>query len=158
MKPSDFAIQLTRFLGEYLPAQRNVSPNTIKAYRDVFILMLRFCRDQRGLSLEKLSLNLLDVPLVLGFLDHLETVRSCSARTRNHRLAALHSFFRHLQSEEPDRILKCQQILAIPSKRSTRSTVDYLSKEEVYSILWRTLASNSRCISWGVPFPCPDSE
>lgn len=135
MKPTDFAIRLTDFLGEYLPAQRNVSQNTIRAYRDVFTLLLRYCRDQRGLSLERLTLNLLDVPLVLAFLDHLETVRDCSIRTRNHRLAALHAFFRYLQSEEPDRIMQCQQILAIPSKRTTRSTVDYLSKEDVSSIL-----------------------
>lgn len=135
MKPTDFAIRLTNFLGEYLPAQRNVSQNTIRAYRDVFTLLLRYCRDQRGLSPEQLTLNLLDVPLVLAFLGHLETVRGCGVRTRNHRLAAFHAFFRYLQSEEPDRMLQCQQILAIPSKRSTRSTLDYLSKEDLTSIL-----------------------
>jgi integrase/recombinase XerD len=135
MKPTDLAIRLTNFLGEYLPAQRNVSQNTIRAYRDVFTLLLRYCRDQRGLSPEQLTLNLLDVPLVLAFLDHLETVRACGIRTRNHRLAALHAFFRYLQSEEPDRMVQCQQILAIPSKRCTRSTVDYLSKEDLTSIL-----------------------
>jgi site-specific recombinase XerD len=92
MRPTDFATQLTSFLGEYLPAQKNLSPNTIRAYRDVFTLFLRYCRDQRELSPEHVELNTIDVPFVLDFLNHLETERKCSARTRNHRLSALHAF------------------------------------------------------------------
>ena len=45
MKPTQFSIHVTTFLAHYLVAQRNASPNTIKAYRDVFTLLLRFCRD-----------------------------------------------------------------------------------------------------------------
>ena len=117
MKPTDFAIRLTQFFGEYLPAQRDVSTNTIKAYRDAFMLLLRYCRDQCSLAPEKVTLDLLDMPLLLAFLDYLQTARNCCARTRNHRLSALHAFFRYLQTEDPDRILKCQQILAIPLQR-----------------------------------------
>ncbi len=36
MKPTDLSIHVTSFLTHYLAAQRNLSPNTIKAYRDVF--------------------------------------------------------------------------------------------------------------------------
>src|SRR5207249_7726887 len=53
MKPTDFSIHVTNFLTHYLAAQRNLSPNTIKAYRDVFTLLLRFCRDGRGIAPEK---------------------------------------------------------------------------------------------------------
>ena len=70
MKPSDFSVQVTNFLTHYLAAQRNLSPNTIKAYRDVFTLLLRFCRDTRGIALERVSLAQLDAPLVEAFLDH----------------------------------------------------------------------------------------
>lgn len=135
MKPTDFAIRLTQFLGEYLPAQRDVSTNTIKAYRDTFTLLLRYCRDQCSLAPEKVTLDLLDVPLLLAFLDYLETVRNCCARTRNHRLSALHAFFRYLQTEDPERILKCQQILAIPLQRSAPHSVHYLSREELTVLL-----------------------
>src|SRR6266446_304242 len=61
MKPTDFSIHVTSFLTHYLAAQRNLSPNTIKAYRDVFTLLLRFCRDGRGIAPEKLRLEQIDV-------------------------------------------------------------------------------------------------
>src|SRR5246500_772094 len=135
MKPTEFSVHVTSFLTHYLAAQRNVSPNTIKAYRDVFTLLLRFCRDVRGIALEKLRLEQINVSLVEAFLDHLEKERKSSPSTRNHRLAALHAFFRYVQAEEPDRLLQCQKILAIPLQRHTRTTVAYLSKEELAEIL-----------------------
>ena len=64
MKPTDFSIHVTAFLTHYLAAQRNVSPNTIKAYRDVFTLLLRFCRDVQGIAPEKLRLEQIDVSVV----------------------------------------------------------------------------------------------
>ncbi len=122
-------------MAHYLGAQRNLSPNTIKAYRDVFTLLLRFCRDVRGIAPEKLCLEQIDVSLVEGFLDHLGTARNSSPRTRNHRLAALHAFFRYVQAEEPAHMLQCQKILAIPQQRHARPAVTYLSKEERAEIL-----------------------
>ena len=114
MKPTDFSVHVTSFLTHYLAAQRNVSPNTIKAYRDVFTLLLRFCRDVQGIALEKLRLEQIDVSFVEAFLDYLERERKSSPRTRNQRLAALHAFFRYVQAEEPTRMHECQKILAIP--------------------------------------------
>jgi site-specific recombinase XerD len=134
MTATDFAARLTAFLTRYLPAQRNVSPNTIQAYRDVFILLLRYLRDERGLAPERLRLDQIDVPLVLAFLEYLEQKRHCSARTRNHRLATLHSFFRYLQAEAPERMLQCQQILAIPFRRCAHAPVGYLTAEELAAI------------------------
>jgi len=92
MKPTDLSIHVTSFLTHHLAAQRNLSPNTIKSYRDVFTLFLRFCRDVRGIAPEKLRLEQIDVSLVEAFLDHLETERKSSPRTRNHRLATLHAW------------------------------------------------------------------
>ena len=135
MKPTDFATYLTAFLTSYLPAQRSASPNTIKAYRDAFVLLLRYCRDVHGLAPERLALKQIDSPLVLGFLDHLEKDRRCRARTRNLRLTALHSFFRYLQTEEPSFLLPCQRILAIPLQRQASSPVDYLSPESLAALL-----------------------
>jgi site-specific recombinase XerD len=135
MKPTAFSIHVTNFLTHYLAAQRNVSPNTIKAYRDVFTLLLRFCRDIQGIPLERLRLVQIDVTLVEAFLDYLEKERHCAPRTLNHRLASLHAFFRYLQSEEPDRMLQCQKILAIPLRKHARPTLGYLSKEDLAEIL-----------------------
>jgi integrase/recombinase XerD len=135
MKPADFSVHLTSFLTHYLAAQRNLSPNTIKAYRDVFTLLLRFCRDACGIAPERLRLEQIDAPLVEAFLDHLEKERGSGLSTRNHRLAALHAFFRYLQAEQPERLLQCQKILAIPQRRHPRAVVGYLSKEELTRVL-----------------------
>jgi integrase len=146
MKPTDFSVHVTSFLTHYLAAQRNVSPNTIKAYRDVFTLLLRFCRDVQGIAPERLRLEQIDVSLVEAFLDYLERERKSSPQTRNHRLAALHAFFRYVQAEEPARMHQCQKILAIPQRRHSRPTVAYLSKEELGEILAQPdlRASNGR--------------
>ena len=96
MKPTDFAVHVTHFLNHYLAGLRNLSPNTIKAYRDVFTLLLRFCRDTRGLVPERLTLADIDAHLVEAFLDYLTTERHASVPTQNQRLAALHAFFRYV--------------------------------------------------------------
>jgi integrase/recombinase XerD len=108
MKPTDFAARVTAFLGQYLPAQKNVSPNTIKAYRDAFTLLLRYCRDEQRVPPEKVTLDKLNASLVLSFLKHLETGGSYCTRTRNHSLSVLHAFSCYLQTEVPERMVQCQ--------------------------------------------------
>jgi len=134
MKPTDFAIRLTNFLGEYLSSQKNVSTNTIKAYRDAFKLLLRYCRDHLAISPENITLDKLNASMILSFLKYIENEGNC-IRTRNHRLSVLHAFFRYLQTEEPGRIAQCQQILAIPLKRCSRPKVHYLTTDELAEIL-----------------------
>ena len=135
MKQNDFGHLLTRFLVEYLPGQRGASPNTIKAYRDTFVLFLRYCRDSRGRSVEKLRLQDIDQSLTLEFLAFLQQERQCAARTCNHRLAALHSFFRYAQTEAPDCLLQLQQILAIPFRRTESPARSYLCPDDLKAIL-----------------------
>ncbi len=135
MKPTDLATRLTAYLGQYLPAQRGLSSNTIKANRDVFTLLLRYCRDHRGLPPEKRTLDHLDVPVLLDFLEYLEKERNYKSSTKNHRLCVLHSFFRYLQTEEPDRMVQCQKVLAIPLRRTEQPVMNYLSTEDLASIL-----------------------
>lgn len=135
MKPTDLSVHVTNFLTRYLAGQRNLSPNTIKAYRDVFTLLLRFGRDVRGVAVERLCLGDIDVACVEAFLDHLAQERHCSIRTQNQRLAVLHAFFRYVQSEVPERMLQCQKIMAMPLRRHVQVPVAYLSKEELTHVL-----------------------
>jgi len=135
MTPTNLAKLLQIFLTDYLPMQRNVSPHTVRSYRDVMTLLLRFCRDRKGLAIERLSIEQLDAELIIEFLDFLETDRGCSIRTRNQRLAALHAFMRYLQVEAPEHILHCQRVLAIPFKKYDRPTLRYLTAEQVRAIL-----------------------
>lgn len=135
MKPTTLSVHLNHFLSEYLAGQRNLGPNTIKAYRDVFVLLLRFCRDEKGIAIERLQLEQIDTHMVNSFLDHLSNKRHCSIRTVNQRVAVVHAFFRYLQVEEPTLLLQSQRILSIPLRRFVRHDVSYLSKDHLAALL-----------------------
>lgn len=144
MKITKFAKLLTDFLSSYLPNQRNIRPNTIKSYRDTFVLFLRYCRDVRGLRAERLNLEEIDPLLVKEFLDHLDKDRHCKIRTRNLRLTALHAFFRYVQTEEPELMLHCQRILTIPIQRCATPAVEYLLPDDLAAILSETDLENCK--------------
>lgn len=135
MKPTDFALYLRAYLTEYLSAQRGLSPNTISGYRYAFVLLLRYCRDVRKIKIDRMDLEQIDSALVVDFLKHLEHERGSSASTRNHRLAAIHSFFRYVQIENPEHMVNCQRILAIPQMRTCHAEPAYLSIEDLATLL-----------------------
>ncbi|MBX9744485.1 MAG: site-specific integrase [Chlamydiales bacterium] len=135
MKPTDFAKYLTEFLSEYLPEQKNVSKNTIRSYRDTFKLLIAYCQEIKGTPSERITLTMLSSEWVTGFLGWLEGERKCSISTRNQRLAALHSFFRYVQAEEPAGMFHFQKITAIPIKKVKRTVVEYLTPEAMKLLL-----------------------
>ncbi len=135
MKPTDFAMHLSRYLGVYLPGQSGCSINTVRSYRDTFSLFLRFCQNECKLNPQKLTLEQVDRHLIENFLHWLETDRGCSAGTRNNRLAAIHAFYRYLQFEAPHLLARCQEILSIPNKRAEKKVVSYLTLDEVQTLL-----------------------
>jgi site-specific recombinase XerD len=126
---------LEAFFTTRLQRQQAASPNTVAAYRDTFRLLLRFAHDRLGRLPSDLRLAEIDAPLVSAFLDHLEQQRGNGARTRNARLAAIHSFFRYAILEEPGHAGICQRILAIPSKRTARRLVISLDHAEIEAVL-----------------------
>ena len=135
MKPTDFAKYLTEFLSVYLPEQKNVSQNTIRSYRDTFKLLILYCQEMKKIPAEKITLNLLSKEWVTDFLEWLETDRKCSISTRNQRLAAIHSFFRYIQAEEPADIFYFQKIATIPIKKAKKTVVEYLTPEAMKLLL-----------------------
>ena len=136
MKPTDFAYHLSEYLGKHLPGRAGLSANTIMSYRDTFSLLLRHCRDNVGVSPEKVTLAHVTRELIEGFLDSLTKERGCSAKTVNQRLAAIHAFFRYLQTEAPEELFRCQQILAIGFIKVPRgSFVEHISLDAVQAIL-----------------------
>ena len=135
MKPTNFAKYLTEFLSVYLPRQKNMSKNTICSYRDVFKLLIYYCQSIKNTSAEHITLDLLSKEYLVEFLEWLETTRKSSIATRNQRLAALHSFFRYVQAEEPEGLFHFQKIMAIPLKKSEKTIVSSLSAEAIKIIL-----------------------
>ena len=135
MKPTDFAKHLTDFLSIYLPSQKNVSKNTIYSYRDTFKLLIKYCQEEENIIAEKLTMDRLSGKLIISFLEWLESKRKCSISTRNQRLAAIHSFFRYVQSEEPSGIFNFQKIIAIPIKKAKKTVVEHLTPEAMKLLL-----------------------
>ncbi len=126
---------LEAFFSERLLRQRRASPHTIAAYRDAFRLLLGFVEKHIGKAPSTLLLADIDAPLVGAFLDHLEKERGNSVRTRNARLAAIHSFFRFVAVREPAHAGLIQRVLAIPQKRFDRDLVTFLARSEVDALL-----------------------
>lgn len=130
-----FAALVQSFFTERLVRQRRASPHTIDAYRHAFRLLLQFAGKRLGKAPSQLRLEDLGAPFIGEFLQHLERDRGNSVRTRNARLAAIHSFFHYVALEEPAYALVCQRVLALPSKRWERKPIDYLQGPESRALL-----------------------
>lgn len=130
-----FPVLLQDFFLRRLIDQRGVSTRTIESYRDTFELLFGFVESRTGKSPSALSLADIDAPLVLDFLDHLETERGNTARTRNARLAAIHSFMRYAAVRDPESLPITARVLAIPAKRFDRPVLGYLSRDQITAIL-----------------------
>jgi site-specific recombinase XerD len=132
---SMLAPTLQAFFTQRLMHQRQASPRTIKAYRDTFCLLLTFAHERTAKPLSRLDIADLDAELIGDFLQHLEQQRHNSARTRNARLAAIHSLFRFAALRHPEHAALVQRVLAIPAKRFDRSTVAYLNTDEIKALI-----------------------
>lgn len=130
-----FAVLLQSYFTEYLIVQRQASQNTIASYRDTFRLFLRFCKKQLKKNPSDLILDDINASLIRLFLTEIEKKRKVSAQTRNQRLAALHSCFRYAAVQYPEYSEMIQQILAIPQKHFNKTSICYLTKDEVDSLL-----------------------
>lgn len=132
---SALAPLLQSFFLERLGRQRQASPQTISAYRDCFKLLLAFAARQRGKPPSRLQVEDLDAGLIAAFLDHLEHQRHNSVRTRNARLAAVHSLFSYAALRCPEQAATIERVLAIPQKRFQPALVSFLDHQEVAALL-----------------------
>jgi site-specific recombinase XerD len=132
---SMLAPTLQAFFSDRLMGQRGASSHTIAAYRDSIRLLLRYAADRTHKQPCQLDIADLDAPLVGAFLDHLERDRHNEVRTRNNRLAAIHSLFGYAALRHPEHAASIQRVLAIPSKRFERELVTFLTEQEVDALL-----------------------
>lgn len=135
MTAPDLATLITAFFVRHLAAEHNASPHTAKAYRDALKLLLRFAADVCHRPIAALQFDDLTPDLILRFLTDLETTRRNTVRTRNARLAAIHSFFRYVLESHPECALGCHRVLAIPVKKTTRPLLGYLTDAELAHVL-----------------------
>jgi integrase/recombinase XerD len=126
---------LQAFFTDRLARQRRASPATISAYRDAWRLLLNFAASRAGKQPSQLDIGDLDAPLIGDFLDHLEHDRGNSPRTRNARLAAIHSLFGYAALRCPEHAGQIARVLAIPPRRFDKALVTWLTEPELGALL-----------------------
>lgn len=131
----DFPRLLQEFFLRRLVAEHGASQQTIASYRYAFQLLLRFAEQRYRRPPSKLTLGDFDAPFILAFLDHLETGRGNSARSRNARLTAIRSFMRYAATRDPTSLPVVQRVLAIPAKRFDRPILGFLARDEMQAVL-----------------------
>lgn len=144
MNPTCFARYMSKYLTEYLPGIQGVSYNTIASKRDAYILLLKYLDDTQNIKAEDVDIPLLTRETIIKYLEWLEKSRGSSVSTRNIRLAAIKSLFSYIQTQTPDYIYHCQQILSIPRKKEPGHTLEYLTVEGIKSVFDAVDASSRK--------------
>ncbi len=124
-----------RFLVEEMAADRNLSPNTRKSYRDTIRLLFGYLAAQRATDPARVTVEQVDAAVVRGFLAHLEHERGNATSTRNLRLAALHSLFRSIARQAPELVDHAAAVLDVPPRRTAVPAMAYLDKHEIDAML-----------------------
>ena len=133
--PPSFPALVQAFFVEHLTQQRALSPRTVAAYRDAFMLFLGFAEARLGRSPAQLTLPDITPDLIMAFLDHLERDRHNSVRSRNARLAALRSFLKFAAHRDVSSLQVIEHALGVPAKRFERPMLGYLSREEMLAVI-----------------------
>jgi site-specific recombinase XerD len=133
--PPTLAALLESFFRRRLVEQRNASPATVESYRDALRLLVRYVAERTKREPCALTIKAFDRDIILDFLDQLEHVRGNRAQTRNVRLTAIRSFFRHVAASDPASLGIAQRVLAIPTKRTTSAAPRHLAEAELAALL-----------------------
>lgn len=135
MTMTPIAPHITAFLQQRLPVERHASDNTCDSYAYAFKLLFEYASDCLKVPPSALQLEQLDAPLIIAFLNHLETTRGNGPSSRNTRLAAIKSFMHFMSYRVPSAMEQIQRILAIPVKKAETRLVKHLTVEEMQAIL-----------------------
>lgn len=133
--PPSFAALVQAYFAEHLTQRRALSPQTIAAYRDAFILFLGFAESRLGKMPTAMTLADITPDLIMAFLDHLERQRHNSVRSRNARLAALRSFLKFAAHRDVSSLQVIERALGVPVKRFERPMFGYLTRDEMVAVI-----------------------
>lgn len=131
------------FFCDHLITVKGLRPASVRSYRDTIRLLLCFVAQDKGTKITRLNIDDLNFERILGFLRYLEHERHNHVRTRNQRLAALHTLFDYIATREPEMLGVCQQVAAIPMKRAAPAETHYLERDET-DALFRQLPRTGR--------------
>jgi len=133
--PPSFAALVQAYFAEHLTQHRALSPQTIAAYRDAFMLFLGFAESRLGKAPTAMALADITPDLIMAFLDHLERQRHNCVRSRNARLAALRSFLKFAAHRDVSSLQVIERALGVPVKRFERPMFGYLTRDEMLAVI-----------------------
>lgn len=134
--PTALGRDLVSLFEDFLPAQRGLSPHTIRSYRDPWLLLLRFTAREVRRTVDRLDVPDLTVERITCFLAALESERHNGIATRNARLGAIHVFARYLAGQRPEHLGTLQRIIGMPFKRgAVEASIEYLDRAELDALL-----------------------
>jgi site-specific recombinase XerD len=122
------------FILEGLISIKGLRPASVRSYRDALRIFLGFVAADAGRRITKLTLADFTFDRVLRFLQHLETERGTHVRTRNHRLAFLHTLFDYLASRVPEMLAVAERVAAIPTKRVAPAETRFLERDQIATL------------------------
>jgi integrase/recombinase XerD len=137
---------LHAFFVEHLTGQKGLRPSSVRSYRDAVRLLLVFAASDKRCKLSRIEVEDLTFDRVQRFLRHLEEARGNRVPTRSQRLAALHTFFEYVASRAPEMFAACQQIAAIPTKRTPAPPTQFLERDEIASLFARLPSSGRHAL------------
>jgi integrase/recombinase XerD len=126
---------IRRFLLEHLVAERNLSRNTQRSYRDTLCLFLPRLAVQSQTTVDVLEVEDLSADAVRNFLAGIEEERGCSVTTRNQRLSAIHALAHFIGQRSPEHLMWCGEVRNVPFKRTGKNQLTYLEKAEIDALL-----------------------
>ncbi len=133
--PNRFSKLVQEFLTNYIIGECNYSMNTKASYSATFHLLLEFTNEEKNIKPNKIEIETITKEVIIQFLDWLETNRNVSVQTRNQRLACIKSFYKYVQSNEPDLFNTCSLILSIKNKKVPNKIISYFSEDEIRIII-----------------------
>ena len=131
----NFSYYLSTFLKKYLILERNMSDNTIRSYKKTFQILIDYLVNVKNFQLKNVTFENITREIILDFLDYLENYKKNSIRTRNQRLACIKSFYQYCKIDEIDNIDNIRKILSIKAKKEIKKVMNYLTEEELKTIL-----------------------
>ena len=123
------------FFLDHLIAVKGLRPSSVRSYRDTIRLLILFVAAEKRSKITKLTVGDLTFERIVGFLRHLEEDRGNHIRTRNQRLAAIHTLFEYIATRSPEMLMCCQQVAAIPTKRVAPPETRFLERDEIQQLL-----------------------
>jgi integrase/recombinase XerD len=126
---------LHSFFADHLITVKGLRPSSVRSYRDTIRLLLLFVAADKRSKITRLTVGDLTFERVIGFIRHLEEDRGNHIRTRNQRLAVIHTLFEYIATRSPEMLIVCQRVAVIPAKRVPPPETRFLERDEIQRLL-----------------------